>query len=79
LNAAELKVSIFTSLPRGLRVAVAAPDIAPRKADKDMALADPWALALDRTEDLVNAGVFHAGNDTEQYRELQVLPRRINA
>jgi hypothetical protein len=63
-------------LRSSLCIAVPAPDIAPRKADKDMPLADPWALALNRAEDLMNAGVFHAGNNTEQYRELQVQPGR---
>jgi len=47
LNAAELKARIFTFLLSDLRVAVAAPDVTPREADKDMALTDPWALALD--------------------------------
>ena len=78
LNIAEEQVRAFIfSLNSGRCIAVAAPDITPRKADKDMPLADPGALALNRAEDLLYAGVFHAANNTEQHHELQVkLPTK---
>jgi hypothetical protein len=43
-----------------LRVTVSASDIAPCKPDKDLALTNPWALALNRTEYLAKSGMLHA-------------------
>jgi hypothetical protein len=78
LNTAEEQVRAFSfSLNSCWSIAIAAPDIAPRKADKDMPLADPGALALNRAEDFLYAGFFHAANNTEQHHELQVkLPNK---
>jgi hypothetical protein len=59
---------------RSRRIAVAAPDVTPQKADEYMPLADPGALALNRGKDLMYTGVFHCANNTEQCPELQVQP-----